>query len=118
MFEKIKQVTETKMQEQTLYQLTQIKTFVDTTLKGVASLSFEKESDKISYLLDTLYNIRDFVLTQNIENSVRLSLIKQFEEIENQQKLGNDLQLQKEKSSEKISEKLAQNQESLETNEA
>ena len=108
--QKFKEVTEPKMSQQTLYQLTQLKTFVDSSLMDFGSKKFENESDKIKYLLDTLQNIRDFVLSQTTENSVRISLIKQFNKIEEEVKLGNSSSEQEEKQLKNQEEKLEQNQ--------
>jgi len=86
----IRNITKPILQEQTLFQLNQLKTFIDTSLKEVTSKKFNDESEKIKYLLDTLYNIRDFVLTQTTENNLRLSLIKQFDRLEQEVNLGNE----------------------------
>ena len=94
--EKLKQVVAPRLSQETLVQLNQMKTFVDASLKEVCSQSFESEADKIKYLLNTLYNIRDFVLTQTTDNSLRISLIQQFQKIEEEEILGNDLQGQDE----------------------
>ena len=70
------------LQKQTLFQLSQLKSFVDMSLKEAISKSFENDADKIRHLSDTLYNIRDFVLAQTTENSLRLSLVQEFQQIE------------------------------------
>tara|TARA_B100001093_G_scaffold519938_1_gene611560 strand:+ start:458 stop:844 length:387 start_codon:yes stop_codon:yes gene_type:complete len=114
---KFKKATEPKLEAQTLFQLTQMKSFVDASLKNCISQNFENDSQKIQYLLGVLYDIRDFVLSQTTENSLRINLLNQFNEIENQTKLGNDpLNLAKELSK-KTEEKLEQNPKELETNE-
>jgi hypothetical protein len=51
---------------------------------------------KEQYLLDALYNIRDFALALNNENSLRLSLIQQIDKIEKEIELGNEEPSQKE----------------------
>ena len=81
---------------QSLYQLSQMKAFVDIALKEVVSQNFDNDADKIKYLLEVLYNIRDFVLSQTTENSVRMGLIEQFKKIEEEIELGNELQKQEE----------------------
>ena len=98
MIDKLRQALQPVLQKQTLYQLNQLKSFVDNSLREVASKNFENDSDKIKYLLNTLYDIRDFVLSQTNENSVRLSLIQQFNKIEEEEILGNS-QLQQEENS-------------------
>ena len=83
--EKFKQAVAPRLSQETLVQLNQMKSFVDTSLKEACSQNFESEADKIKYLLNTLYNIRDFVLTQTTDNSLRLTLIQQFQEIEKEE---------------------------------
>ncbi len=109
MEKKFKDVLLPKLNEQSLYQLSQMKTFVDASLKEASSRNFENNSEKIKYLLDTLYNIRDFVLTQTTENSVRIALIQQFQQIEQEEILGNDVQQQEKNLSQKIEENQEQN---------
>ena len=98
-----------KLATQTLVQLNDVKSFVDVALKNSVSQSFDTESEKIKYLVSVLYNIRDFVLTQTNENSVRISLIQQFSQLE-EEMLGNESQELVSKSSEKIEENLEQDQ--------
>ena len=108
--EKFKIATKPNMTEQTLFQITQMKNFVDSTLKQAVAKDFKSEEEKIKYLLDSLYNIRDFCLTVTNENSLRLRLLQQFEEIEKEIEMGNDLQEQEEKSLENLEEDSEQNQ--------
>mgnify|MGYP001238360464 CR=1 FL=1 len=84
------------LEKQTLFQFSQMKSFVDHALKEVVAKNFDNEEEKIKYLLDTLYNIRDFALALNNENSLRLSLIQQIEKIEKEAALGNGELSQKE----------------------
>lgn len=114
MSDKFRQALQPVLQQQTLYQLNQLKSFVDNSLREVASRNFENDSDKIKYLLNTLYDIRDFVLSQTNENSVRLSLIQQFNKIEEEEILGNSQQQQEENSLLQTEEKLEQDQKDLE----
>lgn len=110
MKEKFKDKTRPKLERQTLYQLVQMKSFVDSSLKEVATNDFESDKDKIRYLLDSLYSIRDFVLSATTENSVRLELLKSFIELEEEEKLGNLSQLQKEEELGSLEESLVQDQ--------
>ena len=114
MKEKIREIINPVLQQQTLFQLSQVKKFVDVSLKEATSKNFENESDKIKYLLDTLYNIRDFVLAQTTENSVRISLINQFKKIEEEEIMGNLQKQQEEKLSLQTEEKSEQDQKGLE----
>jgi hypothetical protein len=105
------------MQKQALFQLSQIKSFVDGTLQAVLSQNFESDTDKIKYLLDTLYNIRDFVLTQTTENSLRQRLILEFQKIEDEAVMGNSQQRQEKSLLTQTEEKLEPGQKQLENEE-
>jgi len=85
-----KNLIKPRLVDQTIYQLSQVKGFVDITLREVATKNFESDEAKIKYLLDTLYNVRDFVLAQTTDNSMRQTLIKQFETIEKEVEAGNE----------------------------
>ena len=117
MSDKLRQALQPILQKQTLYQLNQMKSFVDNSLREVASKNFENDADKIKYLLSTLYDIRDFVLSQTNENSVRLSLIQQFNKIEEEEMLGNSQLQQEENSLLQTEEKLEQDPKGLEKEE-
>ena len=93
-----KHVVQPVLQKQTLFQLNQLKSFVDSSLTETLAKNFENDEDKIKYLLDTLYSIRDFVLSQTTENSLRLRLMQEFHKIELEATLGNDQQQQEENS--------------------
>lgn len=112
-----KQAVQPVMQKQTLFQLNQLKSFVDGTLKEAVSQNFKSDADKIKYLLDTLYNIRDFVLAQTTENSLRLRLIQEFQKIEEETMMGNSQQRQEKNSLTPTEEKLEPGQKQLEKEE-
>ena len=86
------------LQKQTLFQLNQLKSFVDSSLTETLAKNFENDEDKIKYLLDTLYSIRDFVLSQTVENSLRLKLMQEFHKIELEAILESDQQHQEKNS--------------------
>ena len=95
--EKIIQVTQPLLQQETLIELNKLKVFVDASLKECLSKNFDDEKQKSKYLLESLYQIRDFVISRTVENSVRQSLILEFQKIESEIELGNELQQQEEK---------------------
>lgn len=101
-----KQTVQPVLQKQTIFQLNQLRSFVDASLKEALAKSFNNDSDKIKYLLDTLYNIRDFVLAQTTENSLRLRLVQEFEKIESESIVGNSQQHQEKNSLMQTEEKL------------
>ena len=71
-----KHVVQPVLQKQTLFQLNQLKSFVDSSLTETLAKNFENDEDKIKYLLDTLYSIRELEATlgndqqQQEENSL------------------------------------------------
>ena len=99
-----------KSDKQTIYQFGQLKNFIDESLKEVGSKNFENDSEKIKYLLNTLYNVRDFSLALTTENSVRINLLNTIKKMEEEIELGNELELQKEKLSQPVDEKSEQDQ--------
>jgi hypothetical protein len=112
-----KQAVQPVMQKQTLFQLNQLKSFVDDTLKEVVSQNFKSDADKIKYLLNTLYNIRDFILAQTTENSLRVRLIQEFQKIEEETIVGNSHQRQEKNSLTQTEEKLELGPQQLESEE-
>lgn len=92
MNKKIKEILTPVLSEQTLYQLTQMKNFVDASIKNSCATNFENDTEKIVYLLNVLQNISDFVSTQTIENKLRIKLINEIEKIELEESLGNDIE--------------------------
>lgn len=96
------------LEKQTLYQFNQMKTFVDNSLKEVASRQFETDAEKIKYLVETLHNIRDFSISLTTENSLRINLVNQFNKIQKEIEMGNDTDEQQKKSEQKIGDLLAQ----------
>jgi hypothetical protein len=107
--EKIIQVTQPLLQQETLIELNKLKVFVDASLKECLTQNFDDEKQKSKYLLESLYQIRDFVISRAVENSVRQSLILEFQKIESEIELGNELQQQEEKQLEIQEEKSEQN---------
>jgi len=101
------QLIKPTLEKQTLYQLSQMKSFVDNSLKEVASKDYQDDQEKIKYLIETLHSIRDFALALTTENSLRQNLMVQFQKLEKQAELGNDLQGQEESQSQNLSEILA-----------
>ena len=112
-----KKAVQPVMKKQTLFQLSQLKTFVDGALKEALSKNFKNDADKIKYLLGTLYNIRDFVLTQATENSLRIRLIQEFQKIEDEAVMGNSQQRQEKSLLTQTEEKLEPGQKQLESEE-
>ena len=93
-----------------LHQTSQVRSFVDNALREVACNQFNSESEKIRYLIDALYSIRDFTIALTTENSLRVSLMQQFENIESEIELGNGTDLPEENAQQKVEESLEQDQ--------
>jgi hypothetical protein len=97
--EKIVEATKPIVTQEALIELNKLKSFVDASLKDCFSQNFSEEKERTKYLLGVLYQIRDFVISRTIENSVRQSLILEFQKIEEEIELGNVLLEQKENQS-------------------
>jgi hypothetical protein len=97
--EQIVNLIKPTLEKQTLFQFSQMKSFVDHALKEVVTKKFTNEEEKIKHLLDALYSIRDFAMALNNENSLRVSLIQQLQKIEKEIELGNVEKLQEEEES-------------------
>ena len=95
---------------QSFQKINQVKSFVDAVLKEVTCKQFNSEHEKIKYLIDGLYTIRDFTIALTTENSLRISLMQQFENIEREIELGNDSGLPDENTRQKVEENLEQDQ--------
>ncbi len=80
------------LEKQTIYQFTQMKSFVDNSLKETSSKNFENDAEKIKYLIETLHSIRDFTIALTTENSLRINLVNQFNKLQKEIEMGNDLQ--------------------------
>ena len=105
--EKFINIIKPTLEKQTVYQFNQMKSFVDNSLKEVASKQFENDADKIKYLIETLHNIRDFSIALTTENSLRLGLLNQFNKLEEEIELGNDGEELVKKSDQKLDDLLA-----------
>lgn len=105
--EKFIDIIKPTLEKQTLYQFNQMKSFVDNSLKEVASKQFETDSDKIKYLVETLHNIRDFTIALTTENSLRVGLVNQFNKMQEEIEMGNDTGVQAQKSEKNLEELLA-----------
>tara|TARA_B100001057_G_C22762658_1_gene916480 strand:+ start:676 stop:1008 length:333 start_codon:yes stop_codon:yes gene_type:complete len=84
--EKYKQIVKPELNEQTLFQLVQLKSFVDTGIYQSITNDFENDKAKIKYLSEILFNIRDFVLTATNSNTLRINMLKAFEAVDNEEK--------------------------------
>ena len=100
--EELIEIARPTIEKQTLYQFDQLKKFIDNSLRTALTQSFENDAQKIAYLADTLYNIRDFASTLATENNVRTNILNELQKKEQELELGNELEEQKEKSSQNL----------------
>ena len=105
--EKFIDIIKPTLEKQTVYQFNQMKSFVDSSLKEVASKSFESDAEKIKYLIETLHSIRDFSLALTTENSLRIGLLNQFNNMEEEIEMGNSGEKPEKESEKVLSEILA-----------
>ena len=105
--EEIIKIIRSKVSEETIFQLTQIKTFVDNSLKEVFCRSFEKEEDKIKYLIEILQNLRDFTVVITNEDAVRNNILRQLIQTSHEIKMGNELEQQEKNQSQNLEENQA-----------
>jgi adenosyl cobinamide kinase/adenosyl cobinamide phosphate guanylyltransferase len=108
--ENIIKLIRSQIPEQTIFQLTQVKTFIDNSLKEILCRSFEKEEDKIKYLIEILQNLRDFTVVITNEDTVRNNIVKQIMKSNNEIKLGNESEQQEKSQSQSLEENSAPNQ--------
>ena len=109
MIKKIKQASAPVLSKQTLQQFSQLKQFIDSNLKEAMSKNFETDEEKVKYLHNTLLDLRDFMLAQITENSLRINLINQFNQIEAEELEGNSHSSLEEKLLNQAEESLEQN---------
>ena len=108
--QEIIKIIRSNFSKETIFQLTQIKNFIDSSLKDFACKTFNKEEDKIRYLIESLHNIKDFTVVVTNEDAVRNNILNQIHKINQETELGNELEKQKEKQLKSQEEKLEQAQ--------
>lgn len=108
--EEIIRLISSQTSKQTIFQLNQVKNFVDSSLKEVICKSFKAEEDKIKYLIEIIQNIRDFAITISNEDLVRNNIVKQVSQVSNEIKLGNESEQQEKSQSQSREENPVLNQ--------
>ena len=89
MIDKMKKLSSPTLNQETLQQFSQLKSFIDANLKEIVSKNFESDEEKVKYLHNVLLDLRDFMLTQINDNSFRIRLMQQFNKLEEEELLGN-----------------------------
>lgn len=77
----IKIINDSMMSEKEIKKMIQIKSFLDSSLKEVLTKNFSDDNEKISFLVQILFQTRDYLIAENIENSFKTSLLKMFNQI-------------------------------------
>lgn len=75
-------ISDSVLSEKENRKLTQVKAFLDTSLKETLSKTFSTESEKINHLTQLLFQVRDYLFAENVENSLKQNLLKAFQQIE------------------------------------
>ena len=63
----------------TIAHFTQLKNFVDASIKEAIN---QKDEDKVAYLSKVLFQVRDYLFAEINENALRVQLIEAFQRIE------------------------------------
>lgn len=92
------------LSQEGVYQISQIKNFVDRSLKTFSVADFNNDKEKIQYLITALHDLRDFTTGKLLEDNLRKSLINDIIKIENEIELGNESLQQEENIGKKIKE--------------
>ena len=88
--EKYLLATGPRLNSQTLQQLGQIKSFVDSSLREAMSLNFETEQERTQYFIRTIQQLRDYLFAEITENSLRARLIQEFKKIDEENVINQD----------------------------
>lgn len=59
-----------------------LKAFVNGSIKEALTKNFESQEEKISFLTSTMIQINDYLTSEATENSLKVSLIEVFNQIE------------------------------------
>lgn len=62
--------------------LVQVKGFLDQSLKDVMVKNFGSNEDKIAYMTKVMMQLRDFLISDDTENSFKINLLQAFKKIE------------------------------------
>jgi hypothetical protein len=63
----------------TIAHFTQLKNFVDASIKEAIN---QKDEDKVSYLSKALFQVRDYLFAEINENALRIQIIEEFQRLE------------------------------------
>jgi hypothetical protein len=90
-----------RMNNETIKQFSELKTFIDNTLNSAMSKDFETQEERSNFLVKSLQQLSDFLFTQVIDNNLRLQLTQSFKKVEedliNQEALMGNEKLESEK---------------------
>lgn len=75
-------IASTMPNDSSLKKFNQIKSFLDESLKSAFAKSFSTPEEKSEYLLQVIFQTRDYLISETTENSFRSNLIRVFQQIE------------------------------------
>ena len=75
---KINEYLGKNLNNETRIHLANIKSFIDWTIKDVIVKKWDKEEDKHYYLIDSLVELRDYIISQASEDSLKIAMKKKF----------------------------------------
>lgn len=75
-------ITASLAENQGQKKLVQIKNFLNDAITDVIAKEFSSQDEKIKHLLNTLLNLRDYLTSENTENSLKLTLLSVYNQIE------------------------------------
>ena len=62
--------------------LGQLRSFVDTSIESILKTSFDSDLERFAQLFTYLMQIRDFLVAENVEDSLKNNLLRAFKVIE------------------------------------
>lgn len=102
-------IASTMPNDSSLKKFNQIKSFLDESLKTAFTKTFSTPEEKSEYLLQVIFQTRDYLISETTENSFRNNLIRVFQQIE--EKVIQEEEHQKKTSPENLTQILKDNPE-------
>lgn len=84
-------IKESTASEQEKRKLRQLRTFVDSSIESILKTSFDSDAERFGQLFTCLMQVRDFLVAENVEDSLKNNLLKAFKVIEEQESAGQEV---------------------------
>ena len=78
------------IENKALQKFSNLKAFVDEAIKNAVIRNFETDQEKSDFLISALFQVRDYLVSENTENSLKLSILNVFHQIEEKVKNEDD----------------------------